>query len=53
MTTHIFGMILTHQGTFSNNRGEGEGTTNTLQKVIRGGGPLFDGIGRSDSLCSA
>ncbi len=37
MTTHIFGMILTHQGTFSNNRGEGEGTTNTLQKVIRDG----------------
>ena len=37
MTTHIFGMILTHQGTFSNNRGEGEGTTNTLQKVIREG----------------
>lgn len=37
MTTHIFGMILSHQGTFSNNRGEGEGTTNTLQKVIREG----------------
>ena len=37
MTTHIFGMILTHQGTFSNNRGEGEGTTNTLQKIIRDG----------------
>lgn len=37
MTTHVFGMILTHQGTFSNNRGEGEGTTNTLQKVIREG----------------
>ena len=37
MTTHIFGMILTHQGTFSNNRGEGESTTNTLQKVIREG----------------
>ena len=37
MTVHIFGMILTHQGTFSNNRGEGEGTTNTLQKVIREG----------------
>lgn len=37
MTTHIFGMILTHQGTFSNNRGEAEGTTNTLQKVIREG----------------
>lgn len=37
MTVHIFGMILTHQGTFSNNRGEGESTTNTLQKVIREG----------------
>ena len=37
MTIHIFGMILTHQGTFSNNRGEGESTTNTLQKVIREG----------------
>jgi len=37
MTIHIFGMILTHQGTFSNNRGEGEGITNTLQKVIREG----------------
>ena len=37
MTLHIFGMILTHQGTFSNNRGEGESTTNTLQKVIREG----------------
>ena len=37
MTVHVFGMILTHQGTFSNNRGEGEGTTNTLQKVIREG----------------
>ena len=37
MAIHIFGMILTHQGTFSNNRGEGEGTTNTLQKVIREG----------------
>ena len=37
MTIHIFGMILTHQGTFSNNRGEGESTTNTLQKIIREG----------------
>ena len=37
MTTHIFGMILTQEGTFSNNRGEGEGTTANLQKVFRDG----------------
>ena len=37
MATHIFGMALTHEGTFSNNRGENEGNTNTLQKVIRNG----------------
>ena len=37
MTTYIFGMALTHEGTFSNNRGENEGNTNTLQKVIRNG----------------
>ena len=37
MTIHIFGMALTHEGTFSNNRGENEGNTNTLQKVIRNG----------------
>ena len=37
MTIHVFGMILTHEGTFSNNRGENEGTTNTLQKIIRNG----------------
>ena len=37
MSIHIFGMILTHEGTFSNNRGENEGNTNTLQKVIRNG----------------
>lgn len=37
MTTHIHGMSLTHEGTFSNNRGENEGNTNTLQKVIRNG----------------
>ena len=37
MTTHIFGIALTHEGTFSNNRGENEGNTNTLQKVIRNG----------------
>ena len=37
MTIHIFGMVLTHEGTFSNNRGENEGITNTLQKVYRNG----------------
>lgn len=37
MTLHIHGMILTHQCTFSNNHGEGEGITNTLQKIIRDG----------------
>ena len=37
MTIHIFGIALTHEGTFSNNRGENEGNTNTLQKVIRNG----------------
>lgn len=37
MAIHIFGMVLTHEGTFSNNRGENEGNTNTLQKVIRNG----------------
>ena len=37
MTIHVFGMALTHEGTFSNNRGENEGNTNTLQKVIRNG----------------
>ena len=37
MTIHIFGMALSHEGTFSNNRGENEGNTNTLQKVIRNG----------------
>ena len=37
MSIHIFGMLLTHEGTFSNNRGENEGNTNTLQKVIRNG----------------
>ena len=37
MSIHIFGMLLTHEGTFSNNRGENESNTNTLQKVIRNG----------------
>ena len=37
MSIHVFGMLLTHEGTFSNNRGENEGNTNTLQKVIRNG----------------
>lgn len=37
MTWHLFGMVLTHQGTYANNRGENRGATNTLQKVIRRG----------------
>ncbi len=37
MATHIFGMVLTQEGTFSNNRGEGEGVTSNLQKVFRNG----------------
>lgn len=37
MAIHIFGMILTHQGTFANNRGESEGNATTLQKVFRKG----------------
>ncbi|MEG6549642.1 type I-B CRISPR-associated protein Cas7/Cst2/DevR [Desulfocurvibacter africanus] len=37
MAIHIFGMILTHQGTFANNRGENEGNATTLQKVFRKG----------------
>jgi CRISPR-associated protein Cst2 len=38
MTWHLFGTVLTHQGTYANNRGENRGATNTLQKVIRNGG---------------
>lgn len=37
MSKHLFGMILTHQGTYANNRGENEGNTTTLQKVLRNG----------------
>ncbi|MBW1947125.1 MAG: type I-B CRISPR-associated protein Cas7/Cst2/DevR [Deltaproteobacteria bacterium] len=37
MSKHLFGMILTHQGTYANNRGETEGTATTLQKVLRNG----------------
>lgn len=37
MSKHLFGMILTHEGTFANNRGESEGTATTLQKVLRDG----------------
>ncbi len=37
MSKHLFGMILTGQGIYANNRGEGEGITNTLQKVFRKG----------------
>lgn len=35
MSKHIFGMILTHQGTYANNRGDTEGNATTLQKVLR------------------
>jgi CRISPR-associated protein Cst2 len=37
MSKHLFGMILTHQGIFANNRGENEGNSSTLQKVLRNG----------------
>ncbi len=37
MSKHLFGMVLTHQGIYANNRGENEGNTNTLQKVLRKG----------------
>lgn len=37
MGKHLFGMVLTHQGTYANNRGETEGTATTLQKVLRNG----------------
>lgn len=37
MSKHLFGMILTHQGTYANNRGETEGTATALQKVLRNG----------------
>lgn len=37
MSKHLFGMILTHQGTYANNRGDTEGNATTLQKVLRNG----------------
>jgi CRISPR-associated protein Cst2 len=37
MTKHLFGVILTHQGIYANNRGENEGNASTLQKVLRKG----------------
>lgn len=37
MSKHLFGMILTHQGTYANNRGETESNATTLQKVLRNG----------------
>ena len=37
MSKHLFGMVLTHQGTYANNRGENEGNASTLQKVLRNG----------------
>ena len=43
MSKHLFGMILTHQGTYANNRGENEGNATTLQKVLRNG-DLYTGV---------
>lgn len=37
MTKHLFGMVLTQKAIFANNRGENEGPTNTLQKVLNKG----------------
>jgi CRISPR-associated protein Cst2 len=37
MSKHLFGMILTHQGIYANNRGENEGNATTIQKVLRNG----------------
>src|SRR4051812_30427809 len=34
MSKHLFGIICTHHGTASNNRGETEGNTTTLQKIL-------------------
>lgn len=34
MSLHLFGNIVTHQGTAANNRGENEGNMTTLQKVV-------------------
>jgi CRISPR-associated protein Cst2 len=37
MSKHIFGMVLTGEGIYANNRGENEGSTNTLQKILKNG----------------
>ena len=37
MSKHLFGMVVTHKGIYANNRGENEGNTTTLQKVIHDG----------------
>lgn len=37
MTWHIFGVVLTHQNTAANNRGENRETSTTLQKILRNG----------------
>ena len=34
MSKHLFGIICTHHGTAANNRGETEGNTTTLQKIL-------------------
>src|SRR5437763_213631 len=37
MTLHVFGAIVTGQGTAANNRGESEGNLTTLQKLVWNG----------------
>lgn len=37
MTWHLFGVVLTHQNTAANNRGENRDNTSTLQKILRNG----------------
>lgn len=37
MTLHLFGAVLTPEGVAANNRGENEGNTTTLQKLLRRG----------------
>ena len=34
MSKHLFGLVVTHHGTAANNRGETEGNTTTLQKLL-------------------
>jgi CRISPR-associated protein Cst2 len=41
MSKHLFGMILTHQGIYANNRGDNEGNATTLQKVLGPDGDLY------------